>query len=240
MKTCNNCQKALDPNGKYYKYQVWCSNKCYKTNAARNKRQKARQQKHAFSQCKLCQKPLEQNPNGRPKSYCNLEHRRRFELLIGRQRHAEVQNKTCPQCQQDFQAGALDSKRKFCSKGCRESSYKLDPTILLNCRYCNLVFERENIKGKRPAGCMTCRTSGPGRRYQGYRKHKDFIFKRDSGICQICLVAVNFDAYYLERFAATLDHIIPKALNGSHEPENLQLAHRWCNSVKQDKYQPHG
>ncbi|MEO3856223.1 HNH endonuclease signature motif containing protein [Acrocarpospora sp. B8E8] len=37
-----------------------------------------------------------------------------------------------------------------------------------------------------------------------------------------------------ERFAPTLDHVIPLAKGGLHEPGNLQLAHFICNSTKRD------
>jgi len=37
---------------------------------------------------------------------------------------------------------------------------------------------------------------------------------------------------YPDLFRASVDHIVPYAIGGSHEPDNLQLAHLWCNLVK--------
>jgi len=52
----------------------------------------------------------------------------------------------------------------------------------------------------------------------------DEIVKRDCGRCGICGKPVMGD---LE-----IDHIIPLAAGGTHEPENVQVAHRTCNRRK--------
>jgi 5-methylcytosine-specific restriction endonuclease McrA len=51
------------------------------------------------------------------------------------------------------------------------------------------------------------------------------IRARDQGRCGICGLAVPVDQ-------ESLDHIVPLALGGTHEPANVQLAHRVCNSRK--------
>lgn len=48
---------------------------------------------------------------------------------------------------------------------------------------------------------------------------------RDQGRCGICGESVPGDQ-------ESLDHIVPLALGGTHEPANVQLAHRVCNSRK--------
>jgi 5-methylcytosine-specific restriction endonuclease McrA len=48
---------------------------------------------------------------------------------------------------------------------------------------------------------------------------------RDRGMCGICGHVVASDQ-------ESLDHILPLALGGTHEPANVQLAHRVCNSRK--------
>lgn len=48
---------------------------------------------------------------------------------------------------------------------------------------------------------------------------------RDEGLCGICGLVVAVDKQ-------SLDHIMPIALGGTHEPTNVQLAHRRCNSRK--------
>jgi 5-methylcytosine-specific restriction endonuclease McrA len=52
----------------------------------------------------------------------------------------------------------------------------------------------------------------------------DEIVKRDQGICGICSKPIMGK---LE-----LDHVIPLARGGTHEPDNVQLAHSSCNRKK--------
>jgi 5-methylcytosine-specific restriction endonuclease McrA len=56
----------------------------------------------------------------------------------------------------------------------------------------------------------------------------DEIYKRDKGLCRICGNPVD-------RMKATLDHIVPLARGGTHEPINVQIAHGKCNSSKGTK-----
>ena len=82
------------------------------------------------------------------------------------------------------------------------------------------------------------RAANPDRAREGIRRYRtlklnayvapvdfEFIYQRDKGLCQICLKPV-------ERTRATLDHIIPLARGGTHEPNNVQIAHGSCNSSK--------
>jgi 5-methylcytosine-specific restriction endonuclease McrA len=38
-----------------------------------------------------------------------------------------------------------------------------------------------------------------------------------------------------DKFRPSVDHIIPRALGGTHDPENLQLTHLVCNLIKHDR-----
>lgn len=51
------------------------------------------------------------------------------------------------------------------------------------------------------------------------------IRARDRGLCGICGIHVALEDQ-------SLDHVIPLAAGGTHEPSNVQLAHRVCNSRK--------
>ena len=56
------------------------------------------------------------------------------------------------------------------------------------------------------------------------------IYIRDNGICGICKTRVPLHE-------VTLDHIIPLVKGGEHSKQNIQLAHRSCNSAKGSKLQ---
>ena len=63
------------------------------------------------------------------------------------------------------------------------------------------------------------------------------IYERDRWICQLCGDPVDRDLPPSDPWAATLDHVECQAwvLVPDHSPENLRLAHRWCNSVRSDE-----
>lgn len=56
----------------------------------------------------------------------------------------------------------------------------------------------------------------------------DLIYERDHGVCGICGEPV-------ERSEMEMDHIIPLARGGTHEPSNCQPAHQFCNRSKKNK-----
>ena len=68
------------------------------------------------------------------------------------------------------------------------------------------------------------------------------LIERDRGVCQLCGQAVDESDYiYIgDTFMAgnsypSIDHIIPLSKGGLHQWDNVQLAHRLCNSIKRDK-----
>lgn len=63
----------------------------------------------------------------------------------------------------------------------------------------------------------------------------DVIWERDGGICQLCGDPIDRTLAWPEPFSRTLDHIVPLAKGGTHEPANVQLAHAACNSIKGDR-----
>lgn len=67
------------------------------------------------------------------------------------------------------------------------------------------------------------------------RKRRE-IYERDGWTCKLCSHPVSQTEHYLSDYAASLDHIIPKALQlvPDHSPANLRLVHRWCNSSRGD------
>ncbi len=58
------------------------------------------------------------------------------------------------------------------------------------------------------------------------------IYERDGWRCGICGKAVDRRLKAPHHMAASLDHIMPLAVGGSHSRSNVQLAHWICNSRK--------
>lgn len=63
------------------------------------------------------------------------------------------------------------------------------------------------------------------------------IYERDGWVCQLCFEPVDPDLPPSNTWSATLDHIVCQSWSEEpdHSPENLRLAHRWCNSVRGDE-----
>lgn len=74
----------------------------------------------------------------------------------------------------------------------------------------------------------SCRPSG--RQIAISKKDRLKIYMRDRLICQLCDSTVDLNLPTTDRWAATLDHIIPYSLGGSDDESNLRLTHRSCNS----------
>lgn len=60
----------------------------------------------------------------------------------------------------------------------------------------------------------------------------DRIFERDKGICKICKLPVICDKSEDNNWNGTIDHIVPLSVGEKHSINNCQLAHRLCNSLK--------
>jgi 5-methylcytosine-specific restriction endonuclease McrA len=65
-----------------------------------------------------------------------------------------------------------------------------------------------------------------------YRKN---VFKSDGYRCHICNKMTNKNAIVPHPMAPTIDHVIPLAKGGTHEPINCRTAHFICNSTKGDR-----
>lgn len=72
------------------------------------------------------------------------------------------------------------------------------------------------------------------RRTGAYREnvYRARIAKRDGWRCGICGKPINPALKYPHLKSLSLDHIIPLARGGTHEPSNIQAAHFICNSIK--------
>jgi 5-methylcytosine-specific restriction endonuclease McrA len=61
------------------------------------------------------------------------------------------------------------------------------------------------------------------------------IYLRDDYTCQLCMKPMDMAAMVPHSYAPTIDHTIPLARGGTHEPSNVQAAHFICNSYKSDR-----
>lgn len=62
--------------------------------------------------------------------------------------------------------------------------------------------------------------------------YRTAIFERDAWTCQLCYRPIARTQVAPHPDAPTIDHVIPLAAGGTHEPSNVQAAHFLCNSLK--------
>lgn len=161
--------------------------------------------------------------------------------------------KVCPICGDSFSASPHVSQ-VYCGMDCRTRASRARirvpaPKVIVNkrCERCGEGFGCSAGKSKVQKYCSHACAKRAGHRNHEHvrraRKRNAYvapvsfaaIAMRDGWRCGICGKPVPKKAVVPNPLAPTLDHIIPLAKGGTHEPKNVQLAHFLCNSVKSDK-----
>lgn len=96
-----------------------------------------------------------------------------------------------------------------------------------SCATCGSPFVVEAWSGR-----YCSRNCTPQRRQWIPRSRRFDLYERDDWTCQICGDPVPLVTTYLHPLGASLDHVIPRSLGGSHANENLRMAHMMCNSLR--------
>jgi 5-methylcytosine-specific restriction endonuclease McrA len=141
----------------------------------------------------------------------------------------------CIICSSDFDYRAGDPTRT-CSPKCRAALHTITvrPTCsvkFVRCPSCLIPRGTSHYLG--PLYHPSCRP--PDRRqYRFPPKVKKAVYERDNGTCWLCLSPVEQHHHPNADQAPSLDHVVPRSRGGSHDIDNLRLAHRICNSIRQD------
>jgi 5-methylcytosine-specific restriction endonuclease McrA len=126
--------------------------------------------------------------------------------------------------------------------------------VTFECVICGSAFNPHIYHPEQKTCCKKCKRkldqqrkneNGYKKRYRKFRNEivgskesetidRIAIFERDGWICQVCKKKVRQDLKYPHPMSASLDHIKPLALGGSHTRTNVQLAHLRCNFKKGD------
>ena len=122
---------------------------------------------------------------------------------------------------------AMDGLTRDCSCGVRMHQPGR------RCSRCHMAWLQSRSQLVRSAYEEIAPASTEARAYIS-RSVRRAVYARDEWTCQLCLDPVDRDASGRESWGATLDHIIPWSLGGSDKPENLRLAHLWCNVTRGD------
>lgn len=139
-------------------------------------------------------------------------------------------SRRCVTCDTTFRPNYAE--QRACSNACRQRMEQPGP-----CDDCGKLTKR----GRNQAGrfCATCSKrrakERDARKDQGWTKSALLpsvraLAARDDYVCHVCGEDVDMALPFNDRMAPTRDHIIPRHRGGGHDPSNLKLAHRGCNS----------
>ena len=127
-----------------------------------------------------------------------------------------------------------EARRESCLE-CREQAH---PRSMKE-GYCSKCYKRIKNRKEEIRRRKKLRANGK----VNYDITLDKIIKRDKSVCRLCGEPVDIKDCKTTKqghFIAggnypSIDHIIPVSRGGTHTWNNVQLAHRHCNSVKSDK-----
>lgn len=136
---------------------------------------------------------------------------------------------TCLECGVGFHS--RQTVARFCSMGCQNAA-----SVKRNEQWLSANDHPSRIHASR-ADALRLYSFKRRAAYQSAAEHFSYeeIFERDGWLCQICTEEVDGTLAWPHPRSASLDHIIPIARGGAHEPSNVQCAHLGCNSSKGSK-----
>ncbi|MFE5828755.1 HNH endonuclease [Streptomyces sp. NPDC056508] len=124
----------------------------------------------------------------------------------------------------------------------RQSIPKPRRWVMGECRRCSAPFVvADNRRQAAYCSARCCRRDAEDKRramesaaFVAHVNRTD-IFERDGWICMLCRRPVNRLAAASADDAPSIDHVVPLARGGTHEPANVQCAHVLCNAIKSDR-----
>lgn len=133
-------------------------------------------------------------------------------------------------------------RRKVCSGKCQQLLHRnggQPPPSLINCERCGDVIDLTEASPrsgrKKRADVKLCHWC---KRRRGLR-HKVSVSElvRAHGVkpCAICSEPVDLSRRHPDLFRASIDHIVPYSRGGTHDLDNLQVVHLYCNYLKSDR-----
>lgn len=108
------------------------------------------------------------------------------------------------------------------------------------CADCGIVFARTGTQDRRCPDCRSRRhaiaererSRRRGRHWGGTPALRRAVFNRDGWKCHLCQKKIDAAVAWPNPWSASVDHIIPIAVGGTDEFENLAASHLRCNTKK--------
>lgn len=194
--------------------------------------------------CLFCGAEFAPIRKGRPKKYCSEDCRRSADKENKRIKYVGKRRQTCIQCGCELPK----YKTKFCSKRCNLiycGVIENHGELIKVCPICDKEFKtyksRKKTCSNRCAKILHWRISDNYHIVVDKGITLEKVAKRDGNICQICHKMVDWNDKKIVNGTVicgddypSIDHIVPKSKKGVHSWDNVQLAHRRCNTIKRD------
>jgi len=235
--TCINCNQVFVLINKRGPAPKYCSNECRRNYWRNHKDLKTKNEKALYKfVCKQCGKKFEAYGD-KERLFCS---RACFgkcnRTLIGTTRKCEV-------CGNLFEPGYKN--QKCCSESCAHKKQwsEKQKTVSLICEHCGLEFKvYNNCRSSAKYCSSTCKNAYNNHVKRARKRNANIekvfpykVYERDGWICQLCGKKVDKKIHYPNFMCASLDHVIPISKGGTHETNNVQLAHLICNIRKGTK-----
>lgn len=156
--------------------------------------------------------------------------------------------RSCPQCGCEVPPPSGRGRpRVFCSRRCnsaahRDSSTKTcsDPDCARPVRAKGVCSMHRKRQVERPKDRLTEKRRASLRKSTSMRRarergadredvDRDVVAERDGWKCWLCEKRIDPSLRYPDQMSASLDHVVPLSLNGSHTYANCRIAHLTCN-----------
>ena len=211
-KTCPECGTVFDTTNSR---KIYCSTKCKKSS------------RHDFGRWKR------EHPNAKSKEEIHKEKLERDRVKAEeRERYIE-----------EMERRKADREKKKQDNIAYWQNYK----AIHNCEVCGCDFEANYPLTK------YCSDKCRSRAYRKRNRYKEItvdrginlykLAKRDNNICQLCGLRVDWEDYsktdstiVCGNMYPSIDHVKPISLGGLHSWDNVQLAHRICNTRKNNRF----
>lgn len=207
--------------------------------------------------CPVCGIEFANNIRGTNK-YCNKLCRNKYyenNLKVAKPRKTPSKKfGCCAYCNKLYTYDGRLVTKMYCGKVCcgkAQQAKRRTTTDATNCVVCDKALPTRTTTALRIYCSKACYNKSPATRARNARKQgkrraiklKAFvsdvnrfaIYERDGWRCQICKLKVNPRYTGTHPKAPSLDHIIPLAVGGTHQPSNVQLTHFGCNARKSSR-----
>lgn len=249
QKQCAGCDKTFTP---HHPLAAYCTKKCQKTaEARRHRQQKSPNRGTASKTCATCNTPF--TPNTPATKYCSSicrkEAKRKSDREFMREwraknpeRNAERRKREDPEARRQRVKRWRDNnpeRAHALAKACRQANRETEAARQRKWRQspygaiaCKEARRRWALRTPEAAGEIRARRAKAEAEGNATPALIQAKWEASSGICCLCGESINPDLKSPDAMSLTVEHKVPIARGGRHDIDNIDFAHRVCNSSK--------